>query len=144
MWRRRSPSVMMPTSVPSRSMMPTQPKPLADISTIASDIGVPSRRKRHRVAGMHDVAHEFEHARRAGRLDGSLPKSSAVKPRLSSSATASASPSAGCIRVEVVGARLCGQASRACGSTSTTSAARASVLSAAAVTAMSPMLKRRE
>ena len=46
-----------------------------------------------------------------------LPKSTAVKPRLSSSATASASPSAACISVEVVGARLCGQASRACGST---------------------------
>ena len=42
MWRRRSPSVMMPTRVPLASMMPTQPKPLADISTTASDIGVPS------------------------------------------------------------------------------------------------------
>jgi len=42
-------------------------------------------------------------------------KSSAVKPRLSSSAIASASPSACCIKVDVVGARLCGQASRACG-----------------------------
>ena len=50
-------------------------------------------------------------------------KSSAVKPRLSSSATASASPSASCISEDVVGARLCGQASRACGSSSTTSAA---------------------
>ncbi len=35
---------------------------------------------------------------------------------------ASASPSASCISEEVVGARLCGQASRACGSASTTSA----------------------
>ena len=72
------------------------------------------------------------------------PKSMAVKPRLSKSAIASASPSAACIRVEVVGARLCGQASRACGIASTTSAARPSVLSVTAVTAMSPMRKRRE
>ena len=43
---------------------------------------------------------------------------------------ASASPSASCISEEVVGARLCGQASRACGSTSATSAALPSVLSA--------------
>src|SRR5215467_14241882 len=73
-----------------------------------------------------------------------LLKSTAVKPRLSSSATASASPSAACISVEVVGARLCGQASLACGTASTTSAARPSVLSPTAVTAMSPMRKRRE
>ena len=41
--------------------MPTQPKLLAVISTIASDIARAERRERHRVAGMHDVAHEFEH-----------------------------------------------------------------------------------
>src|SRR5258705_327471 len=73
-----------------------------------------------------------------------LPKSIAVKPRLSNSATARASPSAACISVDVVGARLCGQASRACGTASTMSAARPSVLSLADVTAMSPMRKRRE
>jgi hypothetical protein len=67
-----------------------------------------------------------------------------VKPRLSKSAIASASPSACCIKVEVVGARLCGQASRACGKASTTSAACPSVESANAVSAMSPMRKRRE
>ena len=69
---------------------------------------------------------------------------SAVKPRLSSSAIASASPSACCISVEVVGARLCGQASRACGSDSTMSAAAASALSRLEVIAISPILKRRE
>ena len=52
----------------------------------------------------------------------SRPKSTAVKPWLSRSAIASASPSASCISAEVVGARLCGQASRACGRASTTSA----------------------
>ena len=71
-------------------------------------------------------------------------KLGAVKPRLSSSAIASASPSASCISDEVVGARLCGQASRAAGSTSTISAALPSVLSALTVTAMSAMRKRRE
>ena len=60
-------------------------------------------------------------------------KSNAVNPRLSSSATASTSPSASCINDEVVGARLCGQASRTCGSTNATSAASASALSPLAV-----------
>ena len=45
---------------------------------------------------------------------------------------------------DVVGARLCGQASRACGSTSATSAAWPSVLPASAVTAISELRKRRE
>ena len=67
-----------------------------------------------------------------------------VKPRLSSSAIASASPSACCINVDVVGARLSGQASRAGGKASTTSAALPSVLSATAVMATSPRRKRRE
>ena len=92
---------------------------------------------------MHDVAHELEHrAEPAAGME--MPKSMAVKPRLSSSAIASASPSASCISVEVVGARLCGQASRACGIARTTSAARPSVLSVTAVMAISPMRKRRE
>src|SRR5260370_29362927 len=42
MWRRRSPSVTMPTTWPLISMMPTQPKPFEVISTIASDILVPT------------------------------------------------------------------------------------------------------
>ena len=70
----------------------------------------------------------------------SMPKSTAVKPRLSSSAIASASPSASCMSEDVVGARLCGQASRACGSTSVTSAAAPSVLAPSAVTATRPIL----
>ena len=90
---------------------------------------VPSARERHRVAAVHDVAHELAAWRRAGRPGWKTRKSSAVKPRLSSSAIASASPSASCISDDVVGARLCGQASRACGSVSTTSAAWPSALS---------------
>ena len=58
-----------------------------------------------------------------------------MKPRRVSSATASASPSAICIVVLVVGARPIGQASAAAGSSSATSAACASVSSARAVIA---------
>ena len=52
MWRRRSPSVMMPAISPRASTMQTQPKPLVDISTSASDILAPSgftrdRRRRY-------------------------------------------------------------------------------------------------
>jgi hypothetical protein len=50
-----------------------------------------------------------------------------VKPRRVSNATASASPKAICMVVDVVGARPIGQASAACGSNNATSAARASV-----------------
>ena len=45
---------------------------------------------------------------------------------------------------DVVGARLCGQASRACGKASTTSAALARVERSSAVTAIRPMRCRRE
>ena len=51
---------MMPASLPSASMMPTQPKPFADISTIASDIGGAERDQRHGRAGVHHVADEFQ------------------------------------------------------------------------------------
>ena len=67
-----------------------------------------------------------------------------MKPRLSSSAMASASPSASWISVEVVGARPCGQASSTRGMISATSAERASVESAREVMAMSGTRKRRE
>ncbi len=55
-------------------------------------------------------------------------KSEAVKPRRSSSATASASPSASWMRVDVVGASPFGQASSTLGNCSTISAARPSAL----------------
>ncbi len=54
--RRKSPSVMMPTNLFCASVIPTQPKPLADICRMASDIAAPSWRQRHQVAGMHEVA----------------------------------------------------------------------------------------
>ena len=102
--------------------MPTQPKPFDDISTSASDILVPS--------GFSGTASpECMRSRVNFSIAPSLPpgcstlKSTEVKPRPSSSAIASASPSASIISEEVVGARLCGQASRAFGSVSATSAA---------------------
>ena len=57
---------------------------------------------------------------------------------------ASASPIAACIRVEVVGARLCGQASRTFGSSSTIRAAAPSEEFALEVTAIIGMAKRAE
>ena len=64
-------------------------------------------------------------------------KSSAEKPRLSSSATASASPSASAAVVLAVGARLCGQASCATAASRCTSASRASADSGLPVSAIS-------
>ena len=69
-------------------------------------------------------------------------KSTEVKPRPSSSAIASASPSASSISEEVVGARLCGQASRAFGKVSDTVAALLRVESDSAVIAISAIRNR--
>src|SRR3984957_4347560 len=135
MWRRRSPSVTMPTICPRESTMPTQPKPLEVISTSASDIRVPSG-----LSGPASPA--CIRSRVYFSIAPSLPpgcstlKSTEVKPRPSNSAIASASPSASIISEEVVGARLCGQASRAFGSVSATSAAWLRVESRSAVMAI--------
>ena len=122
-------------------MMPTQPKPFDVISTSASDILVPS--------GFSGTASPVcMRSRVYFSIAPSLPpgcstlKSTEVKPRPSSSAIASASPSASSISEEVVGARLCGQASRAFGSISATSAALLSVDSRSAVIAISAIRKR--
>src|SRR6476620_7592503 len=95
--------------------------------------------KRHRRAGVHDIAHGLE--QRAELSAGvKETESDRVKPWLSRSAIASASPRASCMSDDVVGARLCGQASRACGNTRATSAILARALSAMAVIAISLML----
>ena len=119
------------------------PKPLADISTSASDMPVPS--------GFSGTASPLRmRSEVCLSIAPNLPpgwklaNSSAVKPRLSKSAIASASPIAACIKVEVVGARLCGQASRAFGSSSTIRAAAPSEESAFAVTAIIGIAKRAE
>ena len=57
MWRRRSPSVTMPASVPRRPTTPTQPKPLARHFRDRSDIGVPGATSGRPLAAVHDVAH---------------------------------------------------------------------------------------
>ena len=141
MWRRRSPSVTMPAICPLLSTMPTQPKPFDVISTSASDILVPS--------GFSGTASpECMRSRVYFNSAPSLPpgcstlKSIDVKPRPSSSAIASASPSASIISEEVVGARLCGQASRAFGSVSATSAALASEDSRSDVIAITAIRNR--
>ena len=117
---------MMPTRLPSRVGDADAAEALGrHLERPPPTCAVPTRDERDVVAGMHDVARRISAARRAGRRDAAGRNRRAVKPRLSSSAIASASPSASCISDEVVGARLCGQASRACGSASTTSAALA-------------------
>src|SRR5207248_6849564 len=132
---------MMPAISPLSSTMQTQPKPFDDISTSASDIFVPSG-----LIGMASPACMM--SRTNFSIAPSLPpgwklaNSSAVNPRPSSSAIASASPIAACISDEVVGARLCGQASRALGNSSTICAASPSGEVALDVTAIIGIAKR--
>ena len=123
--------------------MATQPKPLADISASASDIVVPSgfSGSSSPVCIRSDVCLSIAPSLPPG---WKFANSSAVKPRLSKSAIASASPIAACISVEVVGARLCGQASRAFGSSSTIRAAAPNEDCAFDVNAIIGMAKRAE
>ena len=72
-----------------------------------------------------------------------IAKSAPSKPRLSSSATAIASPSACCIGVDEVGARLFGQASRPAAAQHDVGG-RGEALARLEVIAISPILKRRE
>src|ERR1700746_3915372 len=83
--------------------MPTQPKVLAVISAIASDMRVPTVASgiSPPVCMMSRTNLSIAPSRPPG---WNLLKSTAVKPRLSSSATASASPRAACISGAVVGA----------------------------------------
>ena len=101
---------------------------LADISTIASDISAPRAISGTDLPGCKTSRMNLR-PRRACRADERCRNRWAVKPRLSSRAIASASPSASCISVDVVGARLCGHASRAGGSVNAMSAALPSALS---------------
>ena len=129
MCRRKSPSVMIPASLPSPSTTPRQPNAFSVITTMASAIGMsPAVSGRRSPLCMRSPTN-FSRAPSWPPGCRTL-KSRAVKPLLSSSAMARQSPSASCMMVEVVGASPCGQASLLCGSASTTSAALASVLSA--------------
>ena len=143
MARRRSPSVTMPISLPAASTTPRQPKRFSVISSSARSIGVSGGASG--IASPSCIRSRTRRSRAPSRPPGwNWWKSAAVKPRRVSSATASASPSAICMVVEVVGARPIGQASAAAGSVSATSAASASVDPARAVIATSGRPKRRE
>ena len=140
--RRRSPSVMMPRSAPPVSTTPRQPKRFSVISTSARSIGVPASASG--TASPSCIRSRTRRSRAPSRPPGWKPwKSASVKPRRFSIATASASPRAICMVVDVVGARPIGQASAAGGSSNVTSAARASADPARAVIATSFSPKRR-
>ena len=141
MCRLRSPSVTIPTSVPSRTA-PTTPKPLRLISISASAIGASGP-----ISGIRSPAcirSPTVASRAPSRPPGCSPrKSSGENARCSISATASASPSASVIVVEVVGASPTGQASATSGSTIATSLCRISVESARPATPISGIANRR-
>jgi len=108
-------------------LMPTQAKALRrHLDQRVGHLGA-EWLERHGVARMHDGRGCISKSAPSLPPGCSTLKSTEVKPRPSSSAIASASPSASIISEEVVvGARLCGQASRAFGSVRATSAALAS------------------
>ena len=101
------------------------------------------QRERQAVALVHQVADEFQPR---AELAAGVERLEVARGEtlLSSSAMARQSPRASCITVEVVGASPCGQASGACGSASTISAAWPSAIAASAVIAISGTAKRRE
>ena len=115
MWRRRSPSVMMPTSLPSPSTTPTQPKRLARHRPGSPrDIAVLGRDQRQLVAVC------MMSATRSSWLP-SLPPGWKTRKSLGGEAAPLEQRHGERIAqrqhqvVEVVGARPIGQASRRCG-----------------------------
>src|SRR5471032_946587 len=109
--RRRSPSVKIPARRPSASTMAVMPKPLRVISISESRSSVP-RMTLGRSSPVCMTCSTFSSKRRPSAPPGcENAKSSAVKPRASSSATANASPMTRAAVVEEVGARFRGQAS---------------------------------
>ena len=122
--RRRSPSVKMPSTRSSASTTALMPRPLALISRI-SVIRSASSSTRGTSALARITSLTCVSSLRPSAPPGcERAKSSALKPRASSSATASASPMASWAVVLAVGARLCGQASFSTEASSTTSAWR--------------------
>ena len=101
----------MPMSRPSPSVTVVQPRLLAVISISASVSGVPGRTL-GMSASLCMTSPTLSSSRRPSLPPGwERAKSSAVKPRIFSRLTASASPSASVTVVLEVGARLSGQAS---------------------------------
>src|SRR5688572_24697523 len=135
--RRRSPSVKMPRTRCASStiaVMPMPPRVISDTACMAlAPLCTRATSSPRRITS----------ATCTSAWRGSWPrgwlraKSSAEKPRLSSSATARASPSASAAVVLAVGARLCGQASCATAASRCTSASRASADSGLPVSAIS-------
>src|SRR5690606_1975176 len=124
--RRRSPSVETPARPPSSSSTTVMPSPFWVISSSASRSEVP-RLTCGSCAPLCMTCSTFSSRRRPSAPPGwEKAKSSAVKPRASSSAMANASPSTRLAVVDDVGARLSGQASAATLASRLTAAALAS------------------
>ena len=124
--RRKSPSVKMPSTRPAPSTTAEAPRPLTLISRIRSVKLVPSN-TRGTWSPLRMTSLTCVSSLRPKAPPGcERAKSSSLKPRASSRATANASPSASCAVVLAVGARLSGQASCATLLSSVTCACRAS------------------
>jgi len=135
--RRRSPSVKMPSRCPPGSVTVVMPKPLAVISSSASRITVSGgTRGTSRPWCMISLTRSSSLRPRAPPGCENA-KSSAEKPRASSSAIASASPITSATVVLEVGARSSGQASASTPTSRFTSARRARVDSGLPVMAIS-------
>ena len=141
--RRKSPSVKMPTTlswVSQTTVMPRLPREIASTASASEHSGETQGRS----ASACITSRTWVNRRRPSMPPGcDKAKSSGLKPRVSSSAMASASPSASAAVVLAVGARLCGQASRATLPSSTMSASRASVEAVLPVSAIIRVPRRR-
>ena len=140
--RRKSPSVKMPARRPCSSMTAVKPRPLRVISSRASftDVCGLTWGKRSPLCMMSSTLSSKRRPRAPPGCEKA--KSSAVKPRASNKAIASASPSTSATVVDEVGAKLSGQASSATRAFSAASALRASAESGLPVMLISGIPKR--
>ena len=134
--RRRSPSVMTPSSAPSSAVTQVMPRPLADIVATTSGTRAPGATR-----GTCSPAC-INRSTRSRRLPSCPPgcrlaKSLSPNPLRTISVIARASPRASAAVVLAVGARFSGHASSSTRQSRVTSAARPSALAGAPVTAMS-------
>ena len=125
--RRRSPSVKTPSRWPLASVTAEAPRPLLLICFISS-LKLAFKPTAGTCAPLRITSRTRVSSLRPSAPPGcERAKSSSLKPRASSSATASASPMASCAVVLAVGAKFSGQASRATLLSSATWACLASV-----------------
>ncbi len=140
--RRRSPSVKTPRTASAASTTTVIPRPLRDISRSPCARVAPGA-IRGRSAPVRMMSSTRRNSRRPNVPPGcERAKSVAVKPRASSSVTASASPMASIAVVLAVGARLSGQASSGTVTSKATVALRASVEARLPVRVMSGVARR--